>query len=376
VVVIRAENGVACLAIVDGSGRVLWRSDALRARAREADGFAADGARRCCALLNCAGNTADGEPRCLTTLALDAGGELPPREWQSGPAAPRLEGTLAGQALHAASGPIVVFELTLDEAATAPPEPVADLQVQALGPLSVRVGDEQLDGDWLQQQPGRVFRYLLVARSGAVRSEGIADALWPDRGPAAVANVRYCIYKVRETLDSRPSSARSVILRNAGGYRIDPRRLVLDVDLFQSRVLAGLRAYRGGDARSAEALLAEGLDAYRGDFLADDPYAEWAFTEREYLHGLAGEALAAGARIAAADNRLQAAAARLLRLTQLEPFDSQAHRTLIEVCLRRGRRTEAMRHYNALRLRLARTFGEQPDFELSHVVSELARRAA
>jgi DNA-binding SARP family transcriptional activator len=368
--VARDGKEAACLAIVNASGHVLWSSDRLAG---------GGGAHGCCSLLDCAGNTVTGEPRCLTNLALDAGGELPSRSWRSGPGAPPLEGTLAGKALKASSGPIVVFDLTVegenDGAATPRIEPIADLHVRALGALSVRVGDKELDGDWLQQQPGRVFRFLLAARSGAMRSEAIADALWPDRGPTAVTNVRYCIYKVRETLDCGSGTDRSLILRNAGGYRVDPRRLVLDVDLFQNRALAGLRAYRAGDARSAEALLAEGLDAYEGDFLDDDPYAEWAFTEREYLHGLAGEALAAAARIAVADNRLQAAAARLLRLTQLEPFDSQAHRMLIEVCLRRGRRTEAMRHYNALRLRLARTFGEQPDFELSHVVSRLARSA-
>jgi DNA-binding SARP family transcriptional activator len=360
-------NGVACLAIVDGGGRVLWSRDPL----------IGGGAHDCCALLDCAGNTVTGEPRCLTTLALDAGGELPPRAWRSPAAAPALEGTLTGRAMRAASGSIVVFDLATDGARSepAPPEPIADLHVRALGPLSVRIGERWLDGDWQQQQPGRVFRYLLAARSGAVRSETIADALWPDRGPGAVTNVRYCVYKVREILDQGDGTERSVIVRNAGGYRIDPRRLVLDVDVFQSRVLAGLRAYRSGDARSAETLLAEALDVYEGDFLADDPYAEWAFTEREYLHGLAGEALAAGARIAADDSRLEAAWARLLRLTQLEPFDSHAHRMLIEVCLRRGRRTEAMRHYSALRVRLARTFGEQPDFELAHVVSGLARTA-
>jgi DNA-binding SARP family transcriptional activator len=359
--VIGDGNGVACLAIVEEGGRVLWGSEQL------------GGPRACCALLDCAGNTGGGEPRCLTSLALGAG-EIPPRAWRSD----ALAGTLAARVVCSLEGPIVVFDLTVHAQSGAPAasQPVPDVYVRALGPLSVRVGDRVLDGDWQLQQPGRVFRYLLAARSGAVRSEAIADALWPDRGPTAVTNVRYCVYKVREALDPRPGTARSLILRDAGGYRIDPRRLVLDVDAFQSRVLAGLRAYRGGDLRSAEDLLAEGLDAYEGDFLADDPYAEWAFTEREYLHGLAGEALAAGARIAVADGRLDAAAARLLHLTQLEPFDSPAHRMLIEVCLQRGRRTEAMRHYNALRLRLARTFGEQPDFELCQVVSGLAARSA
>ena len=67
--------------------------------------------------------------------------------------------------------------------------------------------------------------------------------------------------------------------------------------------------------------------------------------------------------------RLVGAADHLQRLAQLEPFDSHVHQMLIEVCLRRGRRTEALRHYHALRARLYRAFGEQPDFELTSVAA-------
>ena len=55
------------------------------------------------------------------------------------------------------------------------------------------------------------------------------------------------------------------------------------------------------------------------------------------------------AQIALTGGRLVAATEHLLRLSQLEPFDSHVHQMLIEVCLRRGRRTEALRHYDALR---------------------------
>jgi hypothetical protein len=41
--------------------------------------------------------------------------------------------------------------------------------------------------------------------------------------------------------------------------------------------------------------------------------------------------------------------------------------------MRRGRRTEALRHYNSLRLRLYRAFGEQPDFALSDVTARIAQ---
>jgi DNA-binding SARP family transcriptional activator len=248
--------------------------------------------------------------------------------------------------------------------------------VAALGRLSVSVGGTSRDGDWLQQRPGQVFRYLLASRSGAQRSEAIASALWPERGPAAVANVRYCIFKLREHLAERRDPGDSLVVRDAAGYRIDLRRVALDVDDFQSRFTAGIAAHRRGEAAAAETVLSEALSLYRGEFLADDPYADWAFSEREYLRSLAGKGLAALAQIALSSGRLVAAAERLQRLAELEPFDSHVHQMLIEVCLRRGRRTEAFRHYHALRARLHRAFGEQPDFELTSLAASLSGRTA
>jgi DNA-binding SARP family transcriptional activator len=353
----------AGVAIADRDGALLWTSGALRRRIQ--DGAAGSA---CCAVLGCAANTTPGEDRCLTRLALVESG-LATRPWRGGPDA---RGTISAELVCGANGPLVIFELELDvhpSASERPSTPAADVQVLALGPISVRIGGRRVDGDWLQQRPGQTFRYLLAFRGGVARSEAIADALWPDRGPAAIANVRYCIYKLREHLDDRSRSAPSLILRSAGGYQIDPQRLVVDVDIFQSKVAAGLAAHRAQRPHAADAALAEALDLYRDEFLSDDPYAEWAFTEREYLRGLAAKALGVRARIALAEERLEAASSCLLRLAQLEPFDSQVHQLLIGVCLRRGRRTEALRHYSALRFRLARAFGEKPDFELTHFAS-------
>jgi len=89
---------------------------------------------------------------------------------------------------------------------------------------------------------------------------------------------------------------------------------------------------------------------------------------------MAGKGLAAMAQIALGGGRLVSATEHLLRLAQLEPFDSHVHQMLIEVCLRRGRRTEALRHYHALRARLHRAFGELPDFELTSVAAGMSLR--
>jgi DNA-binding SARP family transcriptional activator len=164
------------------------------------------------------------------------------------------------------------------------------------------------------------------------------------------------------------------VVRDAAGYRIDLRRVELDVDRFQEKTSAGIAAQRRGESGVAEPMLMEAMALYRGDFLGDDPYADWAFSEREYLRSMAGKDLAALAQIGLSAGRLVSAAEHLQRLAQLEPFDSHVHQMLIEVCLRRGRRTEALRHYHALRARLHRAFGEQPDFDLTSLAAGLAVR--
>jgi DNA-binding SARP family transcriptional activator len=358
--------------LVDTRGRLVWWSAAMeaglqRARLRWTHGM------RCCEALGCAAN-AGAEDGCLTARAFAGGDGFEARPWRGGDADRALDASITARTIRSGAEKMVVFELRFQNGGRGAARPKRDVSVAALGRLSVSVDGRSRDGDWLQHRPGEVFRYLLASRGGAQRSEAIANALWPDRGPSAVANVRYCIFKLREQLAERGDPAGSLVARDAAGYRIDLRRVELDVDIFQAKSAAGIAAHRRGDSAQAETMLGEALPLYRGEFLGDDPYADWAFNEREYLRSLAGKGLAAMAQIALSGGRLVGAADHLQRLAQLEPFDSHVHQMLIEVCLRRGRRTEALRHYHALRARLNRAFGEQPDFELTTVAAGLACR--
>jgi DNA-binding SARP family transcriptional activator len=359
-------------AIVHHDGVVLWCSPTVREQL-DAVGVHLSQGLRCCEVLNCRGNTARGEPRCLTRLALTAPARLRGRRWQSGQAT----ATISAHQLRASGTPIVIFELQFCDALDARADegqgpPRTDLEVQALGPMSVRSGARTLDGDWLYQRTGQFFRYLLATRDRPSPAETIASALWPER-ERAVTNVRYSICKLREQLDAG-QAGESLILTCNGGYRLDPRRLKLDVDVFETRATAGLELYSAGSHAAAEDLLSAAAGIYSGDFLADEPYAEWARTGRDYLQRLACEALTANAQIALDAGRLVTASDRLARLAELEPFNSEAHQLLIEVCLRRGRWTEALRRYAALSFRLDQMFGEKPDFDLAHIAVRMRER--
>jgi DNA-binding SARP family transcriptional activator len=182
--------------------------------------------------------------------------------------------------------------------------------------------------------------------------------------------VRQAVHLVRRHLDgTRPEGSESAITSGPGGYGLTPGHVAVDADDFAELVDFGMRALETGAREVAIDRLSRALALYRGNFLADEAFADWAFAEREHLLGLAGGALEALTRLAIEDGDLEAACGHLERQVALQPFDTGLHRQLIELCLRRGRRSEAVRRYEALRASLRRRFNEDVDFLLMDLVA-------
>jgi DNA-binding SARP family transcriptional activator len=138
----------------------------------------------------------------------------------------------------------------------------------------------------------------------------------------------------------------------------------VDADQFEAQVTAAHAALREGDPGRGARHAALALELYHGDYLDDEPYAEWAFGERERLRQVAGSALRLLGEVELERGNLEGAASAMRRLAELDPFDLQVQRELIRLCLRTGHRGEALRRYSTLRQRMRREFGEGPDFEL------------
>jgi DNA-binding SARP family transcriptional activator len=207
-------------------------------------------------------------------------------------------------------------------------------------------------------------------RRGAVTNDRIAEALWPDAGPEeARSRVRYYVHVLREKLEPKRQkrSPSRFVLSSRGGYRLNMKHVRVDADEFEHEVRAGLTALLQQGAQAAVPHLETASRLYREDFLAENPYAEWTLVERDRLRGLAAEGLRALVHAQLGTDQLEAAATQARRLAEMEPFDSDVQRTFIDVCLRRGRRSEAVRHYGLLRQRMLRAFGEEPDFDLSEI---------
>jgi DNA-binding SARP family transcriptional activator len=244
------------------------------------------------------------------------------------------------------------------------PEPA--LRVHTLGRLRVESDDGRLTGPWLDQRAGQLLRYLACERRRVAPADAIAEAIWPQAGPAAANSVRHFVHVLREHLEPRRprGTQSSYVICRRGGYALASGRVWVDADEFEAEARRGLMARAAGDIRTAESRLVRALQLYGGDFLSDEPYAEWALAEREHLRATACDVLRALAEIRGEGPE---AAACLERLADMEPFDTDVQRRLITTWLRQGRRSRAARHYETFRWRLMREFGERPGFELAEL---------
>jgi DNA-binding SARP family transcriptional activator len=247
------------------------------------------------------------------------------------------------------------------------------LQVSILGRTALASSETSLGGRWLRQRPGQLLKYLLVHRNQLVPLDELAETFWPDGADAALRNVRYFVHVVRNQLEpGRPRRVPSAfIVAENGGYRLDTTRIDIDAERFESLAAQGLHALRRDDPHAA-AVLEEAADLYGGEFLADEPYADWALPERERLRRLVGDVLNGLAGLDVGAGELDRAAAHLTRLAELEPYDVDVHRQLVRLDIQRGHHSEAKRLYASLRARMRQSFGEELDFTLNDLAAEAA----
>ncbi len=336
--------------VLDGDGVLLAVNDAARGLL----GRRAVAGTTCCSLLGCR------EGACASVLARAGERRQLQVDLDDGAlawAAPVV--TAAGQVvvtLHRAAGPTGLAREDLPER----------LAIRALGRTRLGDGSDGEAREWLSHRPGQLLKYLVCERGRVVPLEELIETFWPNAGRAGASNVRQAIHTLRDRLEpERPRGrASGYVIARAGGYELAPNRIAIDADDFEARARAGLEALRREEPVRAETELTAAARAYGGDFLADEPYAEWALAERDRLRDLAAQVLRGLAGLQRAGGDEDAAAARLQRLVELEPLDLEAQRELLELMLRRGRHSEAARRYELVRRRYKRTFGTEPPFAL------------
>jgi DNA-binding SARP family transcriptional activator/tetratricopeptide (TPR) repeat protein len=242
--------------------------------------------------------------------------------------------------------------------------PDAPVEIRTLGGFEVlRDARPVSHGAWRSRKAREILKVLVAARGTRVAREQLLETFWPDDDPERSGpRLSVALSTIRSVLDPakrHPSDHYLDADRESARARIE--HLSVDLERFMGTAATGLSQHAAGDVRAAVAL-AEAEAAYRGDFLGEDPYAEWAVAPREEARSMYQRVAAALAEIATESGELGVGIAFLRRMLERDPWDEAAHLRLVATLVRNGQHGEARRAYRIYATRMQQLAVEAAPF--------------
>ena len=218
----------------------------------------------------------------------------------------------------------------------------AALRVLALGPLKVFVGEREITPNtWRNRKAQLVFEYLLTREPGhLVPTDALMEAFWPEEDPAlSIQCLRAATSVLRRTLEpDLPCRMPSAYLSsNDGRYALTlGKDGFFDVAEFARNFYIATELDHAGDGAGAASAYRTAINLYRGDFLEDEPYAEWALRRRERLRERFARALIRVCEFQLANGDVAEATDLAVRTLETDPAHEPAYRLIIACYARSG----------------------------------------
>jgi len=256
---------------------------------------------------------------------------------------------------------VIAFVLIRDDAAAIPIPQHHTLKIFTLGGFAMTVAGRSIDiGRWKRKQAVTLLKYLITQLDRPVHRERLIDFLWPDAEEGlGRGRIKVVLYYLRHELHA--NTLRDDILKTVGDSYILRRDAVwVDADAFE-RLVADGRALQK-QARWTDALdrYVQARYLYRGDFLEEDPYADWCAEERERLHELFLDMLAGMASCHAELHQYAEVVQICRKALVYDPCRESFHYALMEYLCKDGHPDLALAQYHHCREILARKFGVEP----------------
>ncbi len=233
--------------------------------------------------------------------------------------------------------------------------------------------------EWRTRQTALVLKRLVHDRGRVVPAAELVDAVWPDADDSAGRrSLQTAIKTVRRVLEPglRDASSSRFVRTEPGGYRFDASGVTVDLDVFARERQIALAAERRSDVAGAIVAFAGVVATYRGDYLADEPYAEWALAARELLREQWLEAVDRLAGLYASSGRHEEAIALAERGLLAEPLHEPLYRSIMRAHVSAGRRAHALATYERCERVLRGGLGVSPDPETAALRNAAASSAS
>ena len=238
--------------------------------------------------------------------------------------------------------------------------------------MSVVIDDVPVE-EWSSARTRSLFGYLLTHRQPWPAREVLMEVFWPEKSAKASRNsLNVAVHGLRRVLSEAKDVP--VIVYCGGTYRLHPDvRLWLDVEEFDKLVERGRRHEDVGEIDQATAAYEFAAGLYRGEFLADDPYDNWAALIRERLRLANLDTLGRLSNLHFSAGRYAASANLCQRVIEQDPCREDAYRRLMRCYSRQGQPHLALIQYRACVRALESELGVEPDLATVKLHNQLRR---
>lgn len=256
---------------------------------------------------------------------------------------------------------------------------MAGLKISLFGEFEVRRGEDLIERrEWGRQKARSLLKLLLTRHGHAFSREEIMEALWPGvPAESSERSLRVTISLLRRALEpelERGSDSRYVLSKRPG-YLFD-RGSGCDVDVwqFEEHQKRAETAWKAGKLDEAIGECRAALDLTRGEFLAEDPYEDWAMEARQEwrenqlsVFSLLAECLARKGRYTEAIEACEDALA-------LEKYSEELHRRLMLYRYCSGEQGLALSAYRKYARALEEQLNAVPSPELTRLKEQIETR--
>ncbi len=221
----------------------------------------------------------------------------------------------------------------------------AILRIQTLGQFQVWRQEEILT--WPTQKSKALLQILLVEPGRIVSTDQILEYLWPDLPPRkAQNNLWVTVSQLRRSLqpDLPPRSRSAYIHKQGEGYLFNPDSdYWLDGEIFATHLAA---AQSASDLSTKIESWEAARILYQGDYLEDEPYAEWPQQPRMQWRQRYEQLLINLAESHGQNGRFQQAVTYCREALTLNNVNERAYRLLMRCHASLGERASALKVYD------------------------------
>jgi len=249
-----------------------------------------------------------------------------------------------------------------------------DITAHLLGELRVAFQDRPVEM-WSSGRGRAVFEYLIVNHHRKVRRDRLMSMFWPEASADAARNsLNVAIHGLRQSLRAAVGDT-AVVIHQDQAYFIDPALDIwVDVEVFEEQLKAAHQHVASAEFVKAEEAFEAATWLYQGEFLADDPYEEWAIVTREHLRLCYLDALDRLGALRLNSGDYPGCVAACLKLLACDSCREDAHCRLMRCYSRQGQVQLALRQYHSCAAALRTELDVAPAAATTELFDCLRRR--